>query len=170
MLSPAGSIAVSTIVRPSIWIKIAFITIGTLCLLTALAIFFQQASSIGLIARSLILVAGITLALIIALEHKKYSICWALDMSGVADIRLARLLKPNDFSSPNSESTPAKICYLAPGSLITPILLVLRIADSHDKINTLLIFPDSVSEDAYRRLSLACRWLATQRDRRPQND
>lgn len=50
--------------------------------------------------------------------------------------------------------------YLAPGTVIWPQLLLLRLRtlDDDNMIN-LMILSDAVSTDEFRRLSIACRWI-----------
>lgn len=148
---------------------IAFAGLVLFCVLISFAVFFEQAGAMNLFARAVILATGIGAAFLAGMEYRKHRIVWALSISGIAEIRVSR---PSQATTPASSDTgtpPDEIRYLSAGSLITPILLVLRLADSHDNINTLMIFPDSVSQDAFRRVSLACRWLSAQRHRRTQN-
>ena len=86
-----------------------------------------------------------------------------LHISGAGDLTLTPVTE-NDNGFLVGKNPHANARWLARGSLITPILLVLRLADNCGDIKPLLIFPDSVSNDVFRRLSVACRWLATRKE------
>ena len=148
---------------------VAFAGLALHLALISLAVFFAQIDVLSLLARTLILSGGIAAAFLLSLEYRKHRASWALDISGTGDIRVSAASEANAPACFDSRSGSTEMRYLAAGSLITPLLLVLRLADSHDNINTLMVFPDSVSHDAFRRLSLACRWLSVQRHRQAQN-
>ncbi len=161
---PAKSIAISVIVQPSLWIGVGLSGFVLLCLFSALVVLFGQNAGTGMMEKISVLVISLA-AIFAGISLCKQRTTYRLDISGVGDIRLISLPGTREQSLANSGSSPEQGRFLAPGSLITPMLLVLRLADSYDNINTLLVFPDSVSRDAFRRLAIACRWLVVQRKR-----
>ncbi len=147
----------------------AFGGLAVICVLISLGVFFGQAGALSLFARFFVLIIGITSAFLAFIEFRKYRSLWVLDISGTADIRASVTSRATRRAAVETSRQLNEIHHLAAGTLLTPILLLLRLADSHDDVNTVLIFPDSVSPDAFRRLSLACRWHAAQRLRRTKN-
>ena len=183
----ANSIAISVIVYPSLWLKILCGAACCLCCCLAIALALPlQSTNASLILRLLASAIALFGAAAAGKQLFRQRRAWLLDITGAADIRLSTLpCRPPRFSRPGFQPDfqldpqlnhkldpqpdmplPAETRFLAAGSFISPLLMVLRLADKHDNINTLLIFPDSVSLDAFRRLALACRWLAAHRQRR----
>lgn len=142
---------------------------GACCLCLSLAILLAiplQLSDTNLILRLLASTIALLAAIFSGKELLRQRTAFLLDITGAADIRLSVSSRTSTTTSLPDTPPPAETRFLAAGSFISPLLMVLRLADKHDNINTLLIFPDSVSQDAFRRLALACRWLAAHRKRR----
>ena len=140
--------------------------LSLLCLTVALVTFFGRSESDLHAVRISTLVTGLAAAVVSARELLRHRASYLLDITGTGDLRLSANVPVNKNIPIDAAIGSDNVQVLAAGSLITPVLLILRLADKHDNINTLLIFPDSVSHDAFRRLALACRWLAAQRNRR----
>lgn len=160
------SIAISVLIRPSRWMQILCVTMSGLCLLIGLCVVVGHVGAPHAVVQYGLSAIALAAAVWLAIELHKQRRSYVLDITGAGDIRLqtttANSSDPRAVAHSSSESSRS----LVAGSVITPMLLVLRLADNHGNINTLLIFTDSVSHDAFRRLSLACRWLAGHRKRR----
>jgi hypothetical protein len=87
-----------------------------------------------------------------------------IDISGTGQIRLSSS-DTGRRSDVVLEADDEKFLEIASGSLISNALLCLRLKSRTGLIQTLLIFPDSVSQDCFRCLLVACRWIAAQNTR-----
>lgn len=159
------SLAVSVLVRPSRTAQILYAALSGICLIVAILILMGQSgvtTSIHRYAASFIACAA---ALRVGIEVCKKHPSVFFDISGTGDLRLGPTLSGGigDRSQLNPLLMPTY--FLMAGSVINPFVLVLRLADKYGIVNTLVIFPDSVSDGAFRRLSVACRWLAVQKKR-----
>ncbi|MEC5216421.1 hypothetical protein RCH09_001367 [Actimicrobium sp. GrIS 1.19] len=158
------SIAVSVVVRRSG-------TLGVLCLVMAVVaaivtgllasgLLCQQNTWARLLGAAFSVAASVALGMKVAKKNATY---W-IDISGLGQIRLS-----SSDTGRRSEvllAADAENCLeIASGSLITPSLLFLRLKNKTGLIHTLLIFPDSVSQQGFRCLLVACRWIAAQNTR-----
>lgn len=80
-----------------------------------------------------------------------------LDISGAGQLRMAQLAPGTDGKLCVPDVMP--VYRLLPGSTFWSQLLVLRL-ESESERRTLIITPDAVDAEAYRRIAAACRWLA----------
>ena len=85
-----------------------------------------------------------------------------IDISGSGQIRVA---SPTTIGLIKYNELPGSLVEIVAGSLISGPLLLIRLKDSTGRVKVLPILRDSVSEDAFRRLSVACRWIAAQNNR-----
>lgn len=90
-----------------------------------------------------------------------------LDISGTGQVRISGklLATSDDAATPNASANTTRLCKILTGSLLIPSLLVLRLQQDAGSVITLAIFRDSVSPEAFRRLSVACHWVAAQHHR-----
>jgi hypothetical protein len=152
------SIAVSADIKPS---RLLLLIMGFACLCVALVgvvaclLMPGQLSwqTRGVLAAVCVLAAAVALFLVLR-ERKTV---W-LHISGTGQIRMVEHL-----ASGNSRAKPqvmkAGLAQLLAGTTIWPGLLFLRLRLENGKIRTIPILSDSVSEDTFRALSVACRWL-----------
>lgn len=78
---------------------------------------------------------------------------WHMNIDGQGQLRCQS--KP--FSSQALDSNPLK---LGAGTTLWARALFLRIYNQKEKVtHNLIVFPDMISKDEFRRLSVACRWI-----------
>lgn len=89
-----------------------------------------------------------------------------LDISGTGQIRLLKLVGEPPCTATNRPHLReiGEVVRLMSDSTIWPYMLLLRLRYDEGGIAIVPIFPDSVSRDGFRALSVACRWIATQKD------
>lgn len=161
------SIAVSAVVNPS---RSLLATVGGMCVGIAFGagmIGFAQLSEMSNQAR--MLTAGIS---ILAVFFAFYWVLRArktfrIDISDIGQIRLEEYIETGDISS-LTEVAKGKVVELLPDSTIWNHLLLLRLQHEGGQITVLPILRDCVEKDAFRLLSIACRWIAAQNNR-PEN-
>lgn len=163
---PNKSIAISASIEPSLLLQVFLAAMVLTSLLVALSIAFSLVGQVSAATRFVLTVIGLAAAVKFCAELFKQRSTVALDISGAGEIRLRTASDGGRKIRAADDLRQAELWSLAPGSVITPMILVLRLADKHGNINTLLIFTDSVTSDAFRRLSLACRWLVGHQKRR----
>lgn len=158
------NIAVSTVVLPSRWLSNLVLGICLMAVVVSVLVGSGWIAGISGLSRMMITVAclfAIFIACVRAFGDRKTC---RIDISGVGQIRLTILRKypQPDRQSPygHGDYSEGDIVRLMSDSTFWPCLLLLRLKDERRNINTLFILPDSVSRESFRRLSVACRWIA----------
>jgi toxin CptA len=160
------SIAVSTVVYPS---RILFAMTGVM---TAVAAFIGLAVGFGLVGdlsepvRFAIASLVLFLAFFGFYHGTRNRKTIQLDISGMGQIRLVELtVEPpcTDTNRPHVGKI-GEVVRLMADSTIWPHMLLLRLRYDDGGIAVVPIFPDSVSRDGFRALSVTCRWISTQKD------
>ncbi|GGI53118.1 hypothetical protein GCM10011430_02920 [Oxalicibacterium solurbis] len=96
-----------------------------------------------------IVAAGICLlAAIQAFRSERKRKSYAIHVSGTGQIRLS------------VGDTQADSVRLLPASVLWPVLLILHLQNAKQHTEMVIVLPDSVSSDGFRRLLVACRWIA----------
>ena len=85
-----------------------------------------------------------------------------IDIAGTGQIRIAKAALTGPCGEANSPHlrTDWKLVEMLDNSTLWPNLLVLRLRAEDGSIMVVPILLDSVSKDAFRALSVACRWIA----------
>ena len=160
------SIAVSAVVQPS---KALFGLCAALCCACAalgLAFLFDAVPAIPpvfavMLALSCFICAGFGL---LTLRRRRHA--WQLDISGTGQIRLRRdtAEAAKDVSNEEkSASGSGLLVRLLADSTMWPNFLLLRLRDGEGKVHHVAILPDSLPSEAFRAVSVACRWIAAHR-------
>ena len=135
---------------------------------TGLAIGFGSIGNLTAVER--IIMAAICLAMAVfsffcvMINAKKY----AIQISGVGQIRLTVLQKGGEIKTSFSEDEliageHGELVHLLPISTLWSWLLILHLQHEHGRKNVLMILPDSLTADSYRGLLVACRWIVMRR-------
>ncbi len=83
-----------------------------------------------------------------------------IDVTGLGQIRLLETLPDAEAGSTPWSDAVGEVVQLRQGSTLWPSLMVLRLQAVSGRLTTLILLPDSVSDDAFHALSVACRWVA----------
>jgi|UPI0005951F36 toxin CptA len=157
-----SSIAVSAVVKPSRIVKLLCLTLSVMLFITAFALLFLSSPDISLLVRSGLSGSALVAAVAALLQAVVPGVPVSLDISGLGQIRRSFLfVRP----TPRSAATAADIdclVQLQPGTLMFSTFLLLRLKDNAGVVSSLLILPDAISTSGFRRLSVACRWIAAQ--------
>ncbi|MBS1169485.1 MAG: fliK [Burkholderiaceae bacterium] len=148
------SIAISVIVKPS---RMLFRLLLAMCLCVALAGIVIGGEIWGhytLSARVALATACFVSAFIAILQIPRQRIAYSIDISGIGQIRIRQYSLRQQEVTGEWESVR-----LAEASTIWPSLMFLRLESRQRKKFVLRVFPDSVSADEFRALSVACRWI-----------
>ena len=91
-----------------------------------------------------------------------------IDISGSGQIRIAEVLPMTSCASADRPHfrADATVVGVIANSTIWPNLLMLRLRSDEGCVAVLPILQDSVSQEAFRALSVACRWIAARSGRR----
>ncbi|MES2832246.1 MAG: protein YgfX [Pseudomonadota bacterium] len=153
------SIAVSALIIPSRIVKVLTVV------MCAGAIAIGATIGAG-VSNDLMLGVRLTLAAVCILSALSViKNVWAngeshrLDISatGIISICVADSAK-TDITS-NSQQRP-HICTLLPSSTLWSSMMILNLQGHDGRKSTLVVFPDTLSNESFRSLSVACRWLA----------
>ncbi len=165
------SIAVSAFVRPS---RILFAMTAMMAASAALigiaigfGLFGDQSQTVRLTSASLVLF----LAFFGFYHGTRDRKTIQLDISGTGQIRLLKVSEEppcTDSNWPHVREM-GEVVRLKSDSTIWPYMLLLRLQSEDGEITIVPIFPDSVSRDGFRALSVACRWIATQKEAQDAN-
>lgn len=159
------SLAISVLIGSSRTAQILYAVLSGICLLVAILILTEQIGAAGNALQYAATSIACAAALRVGIEARKKRSSVFLDISGTGDLRFGSVQSDSAGGRSQLDPTSMPTYFLMAGSVINPFVLILRLADKYGIVNTLIIFPDSVSVDAFRRLSLACRWLAGQKKR-----
>ncbi len=154
------SIAVSADIKPSrlllILMAVAAAAVALLGIIFAFAL-VGQLSFILRISLAVICVVAASLAFWLVLQNRKA--VW-LHVSGTGQIRLVEhhaVIR----DQAGSQVMRGGLAQLLAGSTVWPNLLLLRLRLENGRIRTIPILPDSVSQETFRALQVACRWVAS---------
>jgi len=87
---------------------------------------------------------------------------WQLQIGAAGGIHCNPLPLPDEVLH-DSGSPINKVYYLAPGTVIWPHLLIIRLRRlNDDNMINLVVLSDAVGKDDFRRLAIACRWIIAQ--------
>lgn len=163
------SIAVSAVIAPSRFIRRLRIVLAMGATLLAIAILMNLGINAPPLKRFVASIVALVAACGLASPIRSNRIVARLHISGHGQIRIGQDIASTSAVSSNSQVLHPSPWTLQPGTLIHPQLLLLRLRHSTGRDKTLLICRDSVSEEAFRRLSVACRWIAAHATRRPRS-
>lgn len=155
------SIAASVVVNPSRFLLAA---VGGMCIGIA---FFAGMIGLGRIGELSTSVRALTAGSCIfsAFSGFYWTVrarkTFRIDISDIGQIRLEEYIGSGKCSL-LAEGAKSKVVSLMADSTIWPHLLLLRLKSEDDQIKVLAILRDCVEDDAFRTLSIACRWIAAQ--------
>ena len=153
------SIALSVVLHPSKKLQILAILFSA-CLFL-IGVYFASCATLPLYLRLFLLSCCLLASLVNYLINKRNAkLTRTVLISGQGDLRI---ISGQTGSTPKSSDN--QIYVMSPGTVLWPRLLVLRLRRLEDDnmINLMVPF-DAVSQDEFRRLSIACRWIVAQAD------
>ena len=160
------SIALSTQIRTSRLLQLAHCFMAAVLLITSLVLFraadinhflFSVSALLGAIC------AIASFALVGAAFRRRTAL--RIDVTGLGQIHLVETCINAGAGSSTRSNTQGEVVRLCPGSTLWSSLMVLRLQSVSGRITTLILLPDSLSDDAFRSLSVACRWIAAKHGR-----
>jgi hypothetical protein len=160
------SIAVSTVVRPSKRLFGLCAALCAGCVVLGSAFLFGALPGISsgfavILAVSCFICAGFGVR---SLWRGRQA--WQLDISGTGQIRLSRIPPDAGKSIAHEEKSASDdglLVRLLADSTMWPNFLLLRLRDGEGRVVHVAILPDSLPAEAFRAVSVACRWIAAHR-------
>ncbi|WP_211442040.1 flagellar hook-length control protein [Collimonas humicola] len=152
------SIALSTVIKPS---RLLLALVATECALAGLVGVLIASGVIGnllLPVRAALATLCVSAAAYGMLRYYRGRCAIQLDIAANGQIRMAEIAASNI----NRISNPAPV-QLLESTIIWSHLLLLRLRLASGSVRTIAILPDCVSNDTFRVLSVACRWIAAHR-------
>ncbi len=156
------SIAVSAVVTSSRIIKIIYLAMSVMLIVISMALLSNAQPELSSLMRAVLSGFAFLSACVIFMHAAVSPPPVRIDISGQGQIRLVPSRDNVPASLVKISADSDRLLSLQPNSLIFSSLLLLRLKDETGRTNALLIFPDCVSSSAFRRLSVACRWIAVQ--------
>lgn len=154
------SIAVSADIKPSrmllIMMAVAAVFVAAIGVIFAFAL-VGQLSFILRISLAAACVLAAVLAFWLALQNRKA--VW-LHISGTGQIRLVEHHAVVRAKA-GTRVMSGGVAQLLAGSTVWPNLLLLRLRLENGKVRTIPVLPDSVPQETFRALQVACRWVAS---------
>jgi toxin CptA len=151
------------VVKPSrILLGLVMLLCGTLGIL-GLSFLFSRFADIALLFRVIIGLSCVILAGCGFFAVRRGRKTYLLDISGIGQIRLRVLRGSDDAFSIRSEKAAGSdgiLVILLADSTIWPRFLMLRLQAEGGYVYNVAILPDSLSSEAFRATSVACRWIA----------
>lgn len=88
----------------------------------------------------------------------------AIQIAGTGQIRVVVLKKHASVALEDLVATePGELMHLLPVSTLWSGLLLLHLQNGQQKIIVMPILPDSVTQQSFKALLVACRWIAARR-------
>jgi toxin CptA len=157
------SIAVSAVVKPS---RCLLAAVGAMCFVIVIIGFMLGIGQVGefsLPVRISLAVFSVFLAFFGLYHTVRHQNPLQVDISGVGQVRLTKIHASMGSCLEKNwphVKTGGEVVRLLEDSTIWPHLLLLRLQTDTGKTTVVPVLPDSVSRDAFRALSVACRWIA----------
>jgi hypothetical protein len=157
------SIAVSAVVNPSRYLLAAVCALCLGILFIGAMVGFGLVGDLPVQIRLALAIFSVFLACFGVCHTVRNQNALHIDISGVGQLRLTRA--DASIGSCQEKNWPhvkrhGEVVRLLKDSTIWPHLLLLRLQTDSGKITVIPVLPDSVSRDAFRALSVACRWIA----------
>jgi len=154
------SIAVSADIKPSRLLLILMAAVALIVACIGVFLAFTLVGSLSLIFRIALAVACIFVAgaaFWMVLQNRKS--VW-LHISGTGQIRLVEhhVVARTKIGG---QVMRGGLAQLLAGSTVWPNLLLLRLRLDNGQVRTIPILVDSVSQETFRALQVACRWVAS---------
>ena len=154
------SIALSTTIRPSrlwLWLQLAMASV-----LLMVCMWLLNAAANVPVASSLSTVLAVICAIascaLVAIAFRPRT-ALRIDVTGLGQIRLVETNPDAEAGLHRRSNAEGEVVQLCQGSTLWSSLMVLRLQSVSGRMTTLILLPDSLSGDAFRALSVACRWI-----------
>jgi hypothetical protein len=159
------TIALSARVRPSrLWIVLQ---IAMAAVLLSVACWLFQASAAGgptdALCYLFVLVCA-TASFVLVIRALRPRTGLRIDVTRLGQIRLVETYPNAEAGLPRLSDAEGKVVQLRQGSTLWSSLMVLRLQPVTGNTITLILLPDSMRDDAFHALSVACRWIAARQN------
>ena len=148
-------IALSLVLHPSKKLQILALLFSVILLLVGIATGYASSfsSSLRIVVAALLVVSALVICWHVKTELQKH---WAISITEHGEFHCHLLSAHTEaFAQDGSE-----IRQLADGTVLWPKILFLRLQRlKDDNMINLVVLSDALSEDEFRRLSIACRWI-----------
>lgn len=158
------SIAVSAIVQPSRWLSLLVGAMSFIVLASGVAIAVGPTVDLSPLLRCALASSIVFLSFFGFYHGTRSQKTIQLSISGTGQIRLTEVdsIRPCREREWPHVDVYGEAFVLMGDSTICACVLLLRLQAESGRIITVPVLPDSVSRDAFRALSAACRWIAIQ--------
>lgn len=159
------SIAVSVVVYPSRILRILLFSVTTLVSGIGIAVIAGWLGELDLLLRALTGASFVFMAFFGFYHGVRHRKTLHIDISGSGQIRIAEEVPSNPCGSEGSPHLKPNgmVVEMQDDSTLWPGLLVLRLRAGDGRMTVVPILQDCVSKDAFRALSVACKWIAARR-------
>lgn len=160
------SIAVSAIVHPSRLLFIMLVAIVALTGSVGIVIGFGAVGELSFVPRLTLATTLVFLAFFGFYHGRGYGKPIHIDISGTGQLRVAVVSGEGACTEANWPHVrhTGVVVRLMKKSTIWPYLLLLHLQTVDKKTLVVVILPDCVPRDSFRALSVACRWVAAQKN------
>jgi hypothetical protein len=156
------SIAVSAEIRPSVLLRWLSFCFGVALGVSAFLLWQAGQGEVGDVRPTLAIVCAITsLRFILFPSSTRKS--FRIDVTGTGQILLTDTEGALLAQARHSDLGRSEVVQLLGDSTLWSSFMLLRLRAESGRITELTILPDCMDREAYRALSIACRWVAAQR-------
>ena len=155
------SIAVSALVRPSRLLAQLSVLMGILLILT-LTLLERIAEEPW--HHALAIVCAIVSGMMVLFPCRSRKAV-RIDITGIGQIRLVDTSLVTDAALTQPSGSAGEVVQLLRSSTFWSSLMVLHLQSDSGRTTVLIILQDSMDDEAFRSLSVACRWIAAKRFR-----
>ncbi|MCD6026851.1 MAG: flagellar hook-length control protein [Solimicrobium sp.] len=160
------SIAISVVLPPSRIVLSCTILFSFLLLF--IGIYTSALKDLSILSRvALMMICSFAVWRVFVYHKKIAKLSWRINIDGQGQLRCHSNVCSNSFQSLSSSAKVSqyhleggKPLKLMAGTTLWTRMLFLRLQDTKEStIIHLIILPDDLSKDEFRRLSVACRWI-----------
>jgi toxin CptA len=165
------SIAVSVAVHPSRLLRFLIFSVSSAVAAIGIAVLAGWLGELAPFPRVTIGMLPVFMAFFGFYHGVRHRKTLHIDISGAGQIRITNALSTSpcrDADRPHVTSG-SKVVEMMDDSTLWPNLLVLRLRASDGDITVVPILQDSVPRNAFRALSVACKWIAARGSKRNAN-
>ena len=159
-----NGIATSVVVHPSRRLRFLLLLMAVLLGVVSLQLLRMPAAESRLVLHQLLSMVCVAAALRLFYRGLTLTKSCVIDVSGTGAIHLHHTgrVAAEKRSSVSDDQHSSEVVQLLKDSTLWSSMLLLRFQSAKGRVLVVPVFPDSMSADAFRTLSIACRWIIRQ--------
>lgn len=159
-----NGIATSVVVHPSRLLRFLLLSMAALIVLVSVQLLRMPGTEARLVIHQLLAMVCVAAALRLFYLALTLTTDFVIDVSGTGVIHLNHTgrVAADMRLSVSDDQHGSEVVQLLKDSTLWSSMLLLRFQSANGQVFVIPVLPDSMSTDAFRALSIACRWIIRQ--------